>query len=69
MGEKTGLEYNESLHTMKPRIVAKVGALMRLCDSLESRLIERAAVQERFAKAVATGGLRRDLDLPQSPDK
>jgi len=34
------------------RIVAKVDALMALCDALESQLKERAGVQERFAKAV-----------------
>lgn len=34
------------------RIVAKVDALMALCDALESRLKKRAAVQGRFAAAV-----------------
>ena len=34
------------------RIVAKVDALMALCDALEARLKERAGVQERFAVAV-----------------
>jgi type I restriction enzyme S subunit len=34
------------------RIVARVDALMALCDELEARLKERSAVQERFAKAV-----------------
>lgn len=34
------------------RIVAKVDALMELCDALESRLKERAGVQERLAGAV-----------------
>ena len=34
------------------RIVAKVDALMALCDALEARLKERAAVQEKFAVAV-----------------
>jgi type I restriction enzyme S subunit len=34
------------------RIVAKVDALMALCDELEARLKERAAVQGRFANAI-----------------
>ncbi len=34
------------------RIVAKVDALMALCDALEARLRERAAVQGKFAGAV-----------------
>jgi type I restriction enzyme S subunit len=34
------------------RIVAKVDTLMALCDALESRLKERAGVQEKFANAV-----------------
>jgi hypothetical protein len=34
------------------RIVAKVDALMALCDALESRLKERAGVQARLAGAV-----------------
>jgi type I restriction enzyme S subunit len=34
------------------RIVAKVDALMALCDALESRLKERAGVQGRLAEAV-----------------
>ena len=34
------------------RIVAKVDALMALCDALESRLKERAGVQGRLAGAV-----------------
>ena len=34
------------------RIVAKVDALMALCDALELRLKERAGVQERLAGAV-----------------
>lgn len=34
------------------RIVAKVDALMALCDALEARLKERAGVQGRFAAAV-----------------
>ena len=34
------------------RIVAKVDALMELCDALESRLKERAGVQARLAGAV-----------------
>jgi len=34
------------------RIVAKVDALMALCDTLEARLKERAAVQGKFAGAV-----------------
>ena len=34
------------------RIVAKVDALMQLCDTLESRLKERAGVQAKFAMAV-----------------
>jgi type I restriction enzyme S subunit len=34
------------------RIVAKVDALMALCDELEARLKERAAMQARFAAAV-----------------
>jgi type I restriction enzyme, S subunit len=34
------------------RIVAKVDALMALCDELEARLKERAAVQGKFAGAV-----------------
>jgi type I restriction enzyme S subunit len=34
------------------RIVAKVDALMALCEALESRLNERAAVQGRLAGAV-----------------
>jgi type I restriction enzyme S subunit len=34
------------------RIVAKVDALMALCDALESRLKERAIVQARLAGAV-----------------
>lgn len=41
------------------RIVAKVDALMMLCDALESRLKERAGVQGRLAGAVGkqvTGG-------------
>jgi len=33
-------------------IVAKVDALMALCDALESRLKERAGVQGRLAGAV-----------------
>jgi len=38
--------------TEQHRIVAKVEALMALCDTLESRLKERAEVQERLAGAV-----------------
>ncbi|MEN6442583.1 MAG: hypothetical protein ABFC71_02385 [Methanoregula sp.] len=34
------------------RIVAKVDALMALCDALESQLKERAGVQGRLAGAV-----------------
>jgi len=34
------------------RIVAKVDALMALCDALESRLKERAAIQTKFTEAV-----------------
>jgi len=34
------------------RIVAKVDALMALCDALESRLKERAGVQSRFADSI-----------------
>ncbi len=34
------------------RIVAKVDALMKLCDELEARLKERAAVQGRFAGSI-----------------
>ena len=34
------------------RIVAKVDALLTLCDALELRLKERAGVQERLAGAV-----------------
>jgi type I restriction enzyme S subunit len=34
------------------RIVAKVDALMALCDALESRLKERAGMQSKFADAV-----------------
>jgi len=34
------------------RIVAKVDALMALCDVLEARLKERAGVQGKFADAV-----------------
>jgi len=37
------------------RIVAKVDALMALCDELEARLKERARVQERLAGAVVKG--------------
>jgi type I restriction enzyme S subunit len=37
------------------RIVAKVDALMVLCDALESRLKERAGVQGRLAGAVVKG--------------
>ncbi|MDP3396426.1 MAG: restriction endonuclease subunit S [Methanoregula sp.] len=38
--------------TEQHRIVAKVDALMALCDALESRLKERAGVQARLAGAV-----------------
>ncbi|MFA4860133.1 restriction endonuclease subunit S [Methanoregula sp.] len=38
--------------TEQHRIVAKVDALMKLCDALESRLKERAGVQDRLAGAV-----------------
>lgn len=34
------------------RIVAKVDALMALCDQLEAQLRERAWMQEKFADAV-----------------
>jgi len=34
------------------RIVAKVNALMALCDALESRLKERAAIQTKFTDAI-----------------
>jgi len=33
-------------------IVAKVDALMALCDVIESRLKERAAIQTKFTDAV-----------------
>jgi len=36
----------------QPRIVAKVDALMALCDALESQLKERAGMQGRLAGAV-----------------
>ena len=37
------------------RIVAKVDALMTLCDALEARLKERAGVQGNLAGAVVKG--------------
>jgi type I restriction enzyme S subunit len=37
------------------RIVAKVDALMALCDALEARLKERAGVQGLYAVAVVKG--------------
>ncbi|MFA4825650.1 MAG: restriction endonuclease subunit S [Methanoregula sp.] len=53
----TGVSLKQFLFPLPPlaeqhRIVAKVDALMALCDALELRLKERATIQSKFADAV-----------------
>lgn len=40
--------------------MARVDALMALCDELEARLTESAATRRRFLEAVLVGALESD---------